>query len=465
MAAIAMQVVVAGLLCAVVRGEVGGFGYGLFALSIPLALTTVPLLGELSPLLQADRASEWVGAQPVTPKDLRSARVLTLLAIVGMLSLASLIPAALLAPGTMGLAERGALVVGGLLQTWVLAALLLALQGILAKAGQGAAVLLQTVVFLGVLVGVLTGLKSVSLLSSLTGAEPVLRFTPQAWFAAPLATEGQGFLFAAAALAAAAGALILSVAPFPKAPGAQSTGSILSLLLTPLRRTAEALWVRDDERGPFAFVYDALPAERDFVIRTYPLVAAPLVFMVLGADPSKLEGEGLFALLLFAPAAYLPFVLLHVPTTSTPEARWVIDTSPIEPSSEDRGAMKAVAVRLLAPLYIGIGAMVYAFASPSLCLRLWPVAVTVGLLTLRLLYRGGAARPLSTRANDLASAWNDGLGGMLIVIAVGMTLIAVAAWRMVPNPWVGWVLLAALLAVEVALFGRRPGVKTVSAAR
>ncbi len=454
-AAIAMQVVVAGLLCAVVRGEVGGFGYGLFALSIPLALTTVPLLGELSPLLQADRASEWVGAQPVTPKDLRAARVLTLLSIVGMLALASLIPAALLAPGTMGWGERGALVIGGLAQTWVLAALLLGLQGFLAKAGQGAAVLLQTVVFLGVLVGVLTGLRSLSALSSLTGAEPILRWAPQAWFAAPLASAGQPFLFAAAALSIALGAFILWVAPFPKAPGARSTGSVLSILLSPLRRLAEGLWVRPEERGPFAFVYDALPAERDFVIRTYPLVAAPLLFMVMGADPTKLEGEGLYALLLFAPAAYLPFVLLHVPTTSTPEARWVVDTSPIEHTVEDRGAMKAVAVRLLAPLYLGIGAMVYTLASPGLCLRLWPVAVAVGFITLRLLYRGGAARPLSARANDLASAWNDGLGGMIIAVAVGMTLIAVAAWRMVPNMWIGWVILGAWLLVEMTVFGTK----------
>ncbi|MEL6716379.1 MAG: hypothetical protein AAFP86_21550, partial [Planctomycetota bacterium] len=97
-AALALQVVVAGLLCAVVRGEVGAFGYALFALSIPLALVAVPLLGELAPLLRADPAAEWVGALPITPRELRLGRVATLIVIVGMLGLASLVPAALLAP-------------------------------------------------------------------------------------------------------------------------------------------------------------------------------------------------------------------------------------------------------------------------------------------------------------------------------------------------------------------------------
>ncbi|MEM8711990.1 MAG: hypothetical protein AAGG01_13655, partial [Planctomycetota bacterium] len=204
----------------------------------------------------------------------------------------------------------------------------------------------------------------------------------------------------------------------------------------------------------FAFVYEALPAEREFVLRTYPLVAAPLLFLALGADPSKLEGEGLFALLLFAPAAYLPFILMHVPTTATPAARWVVDTAPLSERTEDAGAMKAIAIRLLAPLYLGIGALVLATAEPALTIRLWPIAVAVGLVTLRILTARGLGRPLSTPANDLMSTWSEGLGGTLMTLAIVMTLIAVAAWRTIPGPGAGWAILAAVLLAE-ALLGRR----------
>jgi len=48
------------VLCAIARSELSLFGYGVFALSIPLALTTLPLLGELGPLLRADAAAEWI---------------------------------------------------------------------------------------------------------------------------------------------------------------------------------------------------------------------------------------------------------------------------------------------------------------------------------------------------------------------------------------------------------------------
>ena len=53
---------------------------------------------------------------------------MTLLLIMGALAAASLIPAAILAPGSMSVAERPLLVVMGVLQTWTVAAALLLLQ-------------------------------------------------------------------------------------------------------------------------------------------------------------------------------------------------------------------------------------------------------------------------------------------------------------------------------------------------
>lgn len=456
-AALALQVVVSGLLCAVVRGDVSGVGYAVFALSIPLALTTVPLLGELAPLLRADPAAEWVGSMPVTRRDQRLARVVTLLAILAMLALASLIPAALLAPSSMGAVDRVMLVGLGVAQTWSVAAALLLLQVVLGRGGDALLVALQTAVFVGVMVGMLVGLRSLPMLAELESFSGWWLALPSAWFAAPFAPGGPGVAGTIGMAFFAVGAVVLAFAPFPPAPTARSTRSVLSVLLSPARRLAEAVWVRDDERGPFAFVYDGLPAERDFVVRTYPLVAAPLLLLLFGADATTTEGEGLYALMLFAPAAYLPFVLMHVPTTATPEARWIVDTAPLDPDAEDRGALKAVATRLMLPLYVGIGALVYALARPELAVRLWPVAVVAGMATLRLLWRPGMERPLSTRANDLMSAWSEGLGGLLIAVGVAMTLIAVAAWRLVPSPAFGWALLGGAVAVEVLAFGRRRG--------
>lgn len=457
-AALAMQVVVATLLCLLVRSEVGPYGYAIFALSIPLALTAVPLLGELAPLLRADPAEEWVGAQPVTSRDQRLARVGTLLIIVGMLALAALVPAALLAPGGLGIQGRLALVAFGLAQTWCLAAALLALQVVLTRlpgrGGESFLVLLQTAIFLAVLVGALVGLRSLPILESLKGSEAGLLAFPPAWFASFAAPAGWGAPGTIAAVVIAFSLVVFALAPFPPAPRAQSTHSVLSTVLLPFRKLAEEVWVNDSERAPFAFVYDALPAEREFVLRTYPLVAAPLLFLALGADPTKLEGEGLFALLLFAPAAYLPFVLMHVPTTASPAARWIVDTAPLDDRTEDQGAMKAVAVRLLVPLYLGIGALVMTTASVDLGLRLWPIAVAVGLITLRVLVARGMARPLSTPANDLMTTWNDGLGGTLMALAVLMTLIAVAAWRTIPSPAISWAVLGAVVVLELFLSKR-----------
>lgn len=455
-AALAMQVVISGLLCAVVRGEVGGFGYAAFALCIPLALTTVPLLGELAPLLRADPAAEWVGALPVSPRDLRLSRVATLLLIVGALALASLVPAAVLAPSSLGPVDRGLLVVMGVLQTWTVAAALLLLQVVLGRAGDAVMVALQTLLFVAVMVGILFGLRSLGALAAVDGPAGPWLLLPPAWFSFPFAAEGAETAGRIALAAVLLAAVVLTLAPFPEAPGARSTRSILGLLLAPARAAAERLWVAPAERGSFGFVFDALPAERDFVLRTYPLVAAPLLLVLFGADASTVEGEGLFALLLFAPGAYLPFVLMHVPTTATPEARWVVDTAPVGPHDEDRGARKAVAIRLLLPLYVAVGGLVASLASVELALRLWPIALTSGLVVLRLLWRPGGARPLSTQAQELQTAWEGGLAGHLLTVSIAMTLLAVLCWQKVPSPGPGWALLAAV-ALAGTLGRRRAG--------
>ncbi|MCP3920895.1 MAG: hypothetical protein GY711_35655 [bacterium] len=449
-APLVFQGFVAAVMCGIARDGLTPFAYGVVALSIPLALTTLSLLGELGPLLRADPAAEWIGAQPVRPVELRAARVLVIVALLGVLALGSLIPAAVLAPAGTGALGTTWLVVGGLLQTLLVAAVLLWIQALFGERAETALVLVQTAAFVLVLVGFVAGLKLLPALAELTQPTPGLLFYPPSWFAAPLG-DGlagvPGILLATAVLATVATFLI---APFPPAPRARRTTTALARLLTPLRVLAAHTWVRREERGPFELIFDALPTERDFVIRTYPLVAVPLAFLLLGADPTTVQGEGLFALLLFAPATYLPILLAHVPATATPGARWIVDTAPITPAVEDAGARKAIAVRLLVPLYIGLTLIVWIGADLDLALRLAPPAAVAGLVIMRFAWRSFVrARPLSTSASELGSAWEHDWTGRLLGVAIGMTLLAILVWRTVDTPAVGIAILGAWVAFEL----------------
>lgn len=444
------QASLSALLCGLASGEVAPFGYATFALSIPLALTSLSLLGELGPLLRADPASEWIGAQPVRPIELRAARVLVIATLLGGLALASLVPAAVLAPDGTGIAGRLALVLGGLVLTLFAASLLLWVQWLGGDRAEGLLVAAQTLVFVLVIVGFAAGLGRLHELGDLRAARGALLLYPPAWFA--------GWVVGAADLGSALGgaALVatlatLAVAPFPPAARARGTRAPLTLLLSPLRALAERSWVRRDERAVFRFVFEALPTERDFVTRTYPLVAIPLAFLLLGAETGTPKGEGLFALLLFAPAAYLPVLLLHVPATATPQARWILDTAPLEPAVESSAARKAVALRFLFPLYLGLAGLTWARGDLALALRLTPVAAAAGLVGLRLLWAAYVRTPpLSTPASELGTAWDDAGSGGMLGVALAATVAAIAAWRFVPGPAWSVAILAAVLVLDAA---------------
>jgi hypothetical protein len=452
-APILFQVTVTALLCAVVRDALGPYPYALFALAVTLGLTAIPLLGELGPLLRADPAAEWVGALPVRAFDLRASRVLVIGVLLGGLALGCLLPAAALAPGEVGLLGRGALVLGGLAQTAVLAAALLLVQALLGERAEALLLLVQTAVFCGVLVGLLVGLAALPELAAVDAPRGALLALPPAWFAtpllaAPLDTAPLAVGLALGALAAAA--VTLACAPFPPAPRARRSASAMSFLLAPVRAVATRFWVRRDERAVFDLVYDALPNERDFVARTYPLVAAPLAFLLLGAEPDTARGQGLFALLLFAPAIYLPVLLLFVPTTATPPARWLLDTAPLDRRSEAAGAQKAVAVRFLVPLYVGLAGLTIALGTLELALRLTPPAAILSLWVLRSSWELFVARPpLSTPAADLGSVWKDSNTNAMMLVAVVATLLGLAAWQWLSLP-ASFALAVAVLTLEVA---------------
>ncbi|MEZ6014422.1 MAG: hypothetical protein R3F49_04860 [Planctomycetota bacterium] len=446
----ALSALVAGL----VRAELGPYPMALVGLALSLALGALPLLGELAPLLRADPAAEWVGALPVRPREVRVARTLALAWVAGGIAVATILPTALMARD-LALAERALLVLAAVAQAWSVAALLLWTQKALGERGEALLTLVQAALLVLVLVGLMLGLRSLPQLAQLEAPTRGLLGLPCAWFAAPFARGDAGGA-TGLALALAFGATVFAVAtfalaPFPPAPRARPTRSALGVLLTPARRLAELVWVTPRERGPFALVYEALPAERDFAIRTWPLVALPLAFLFLGADPTTLEGRGLWVLLLFAPVAYLPFVLMHVPVTATPAARWLVDTAPIKEATELDAARKAVAVRVLLPLHVGLGALAAAQVDVAFALTLTPVAVAFGLLTLRLLYRPPQRAPLSTPPSELAGAYSEGLAGSVMTVGIVASLIGIVAWRALPNAWVGWVALGCVLSLEALL--------------
>ncbi len=451
----------AAVLCASVRGELGPYPYAVFALSLPLVLASLPLLGELAPLLRADPAEEWIAAQPVRPFELRLARIVCIAVLLGGLVMSSLVPAVLLAPSAVGFGARVILLAAGLAQAGIVAAALLLLQALLGRRAESLLVLLQTALFCVTIVGAVAGLRFLPALQAVDAPSGSLAFFPPAAFAAwslPRPFAAAPFASGLAAAATLGALVILAFAPFPPPLRARSTRTPLALVLSPLRALATRLWLRSGERASFDLVYDALPAERDFVMRAYPLIAVPLAFFLLGSSTSDPRGEGLLALLAFSPAMYLPVLLVHVPATATPAARWLLDTAPLDPRAEREGTIKAVFVRFLAPLYLALLAVCIARGGVDLGLRLFGPALVAGLFTMRATYAACvSAPPLSLAVQDLPSAFRDSFSGTFMTLAIAHTIVAILCWRLVGSAWQGLAILAAAAGVELWRARRRDG--------
>jgi hypothetical protein len=441
-----------------VRGELGRYPYAVFALTLPLVLATLPLLGELAPLLRADPAQDWIAAQPVRPFEIRLARITCIVCLLGTLVASSLVPALALAPSSLGIVARLFLLVAGMAQALVVAAVLLALQALFGKRLESVLVLLQTAVFCATIVGAIAGLRHVPALAHMGAPSGLVAFFPPAAFASFVLE--QPFRVAPVAITSAIAATcfalcLLAFAPFPATLGARSTHTPLSIVLAPLRALATRLWVRPEERASFDLVYDALPAERDFVMRAYPLLAVPLAFLILGGGAHDPQSEGLLALLAFTPAIYLPVLLVHVPATATPLARWLLDTAGLDPRAEREGTIKAIAVRFLAPLYLALLAVPIARGGLDLGLRLFGPALVAGLLTLRAGYASCVSSPpLSLLVQDLPAAFKDAFSGSFLMLAMVHTVLAILCWRFVATPSVGMAILAVAVALELAVHGR-----------
>lgn len=433
-AALLAQGSFAAVVCLLVRTIVGPWGYSLFALSLSGGLVLLSLLGEFGGVLRRDPAGDWSEALPSSGLERRLAHFALIAVLLTGLSLAVGVPAVLFAPSTLGFMERLALFVAVFAQSIGLAAGLLAAATLLGERAEGLLVLMQTAI---VAIAASATLASVQLAGWLRDLEAGAVTAPS-WFAwwpatplsSSIATPPIGIAQSSALLPllfAAAGAALLTLIPPAKESRGRRSTTPLARLIRPLNALAARFWVRDDERATYHLVQDALPLERDFVLRTYPMVGLPLAFLLAGASgDSGPESEGFLAVLLFTPAIYLPILLAHVPATSSPRARWILECAPVSEAAIRGGAIKALAVRFLIPLFVVLGVMAAVLAGPDFALRLTPGGFLVTLIVTRALYPNVVRNnPLSVAADEL-EVKHDWMGA-LATLAVGLVILATLA--------------------------------------
>jgi len=453
-AAILMQILVAGVLCGVVSDVLPPFGYACFAFSISAMLLCVPLFGEAGELLWADEGREWSEALPARPLEHRIARRIHALFELTTLSLGSLGVAAWFAPDAAGALWSGALVGLGLVQAIAIGSVLLAILIVFGGRFDALLVVFQTLLLAGLVVGGVLGLRWIPTWMSIESPHDLpelLRWTlPPAWFAAPLSPAGGArAALTAVGLAVLAALLLFAVPPAAPARGGRRLDAIGRVLL-PLRRLATAIWVRRDERASFELVFDGLPQEREFALRTYPLFGIPLAFLVASttetAGPTR---EALFALLLFAPAAYMPILLTQVPASRSFRARWLLDLAPVAPDALHNGAIKALVVRFVLPLYALLVLLCATRGGLDVAVRLALPATVAAIVLVRGTYRSVVTQPpLSTSPEELGAG--DHVFGLMLGIGMGAAIAAVAAAKLITTPVGGLAVTAGILALELA---------------
>lgn len=463
-AALLAQGSLVGAMALMVRNSLDPWGFSLFALTISAGLVALTLLGEFGSLLRRDPAARWSEALPATAMERRLGHSLAILALLGVLSCSVLLPAILLAPPEMDWGARFSLLGAGVAQAVAIGSCLLLVQVMFGERVEGLLVLLQTLLVIGAVAGLLNApALAPSIRAIALGEAPwpsLLGWVPSSWYAGLGGTPPAGAPLPpnwAVGLGTLVGlGLLAFLPPAPEVLARKTQGAVPSLL-SPLRTLATGRWVRREERGSFDLVYDALPLEKDFILRTYPMIGIPLAFLLVGADGEGGEAmDDLLALLLFTPAIYLPVLLAHVPVTNSPEASWILETAPVQPADIENGAIKALALRFLLPLYLVLAGLAFFFGGAHFTLRLAIPGMILTLTSLRLLYpRCALALPLSTSADqvEVRHDWT----GFLLTLAVGLTIVAIGVQRLVHSPAQVAGVIAVLLVIDalVARAGRR----------
>ncbi|MEO0651536.1 MAG: hypothetical protein AAFZ65_12750 [Planctomycetota bacterium] len=457
---------IAALLGGIVRSELTAFGFACYAYAVACGLLALPLVGEVGTWLRTRHAEEWIDSLPARRGEVAGARLGVALVALWSLSLGSLLPLSLIAPD-LDWGGRAAFFGLGLAATTSAASVLIFAQGLLARRPT-ALVAIQTLITIAVAGGLLLGLPAALSLAEVATPADLEAMggskLPTAIFAAPL-VEGLGRLdlplyLLGAALGAAWAGLVRQ-----RSHGDVHGGSTpLDRLFAPLRRGATALWVRGDERAGFDLVYDAMPRERETALRTYPLLAVPLLFaFVVHSTSDSEQREAFTALLLFTPGFYLPVLLAHVPASSSWRARWLVDTAPADRACLTRGAFKAVATRYVLPLHVALGLLAWQQVGLGTALRLAVPATFVSIAVLRPLYRATVEDlPLSIPPEEAGDP--NALTGPLMAAGIGLAIVALVANAVLASPLHGVLAGVAMAGLELHRARRGPSVSSPAAA-
>ena len=167
------------------------------------------------------------------------------------------------------------------------------------------------------------------------------------------------------------------------------------------------------------------------ILRTYPMVGIPLAFLAAAASSEGAGSTGradLLSLLLFTAGIYLPILLTQVPVSESPAASWILQSAPIRPGALANGAVNALFLRFLVPLYalLGFLALTLVGFGPGLWLILPALLVT--LVILRALYPLCVTAPPLSRSPDEVRAELDWMG-TLSVLAILLAVVAFLARR------------------------------------
>jgi hypothetical protein len=438
------------LLASLVRDVLPAFPYALLALSTCAAFLALSLLSDLGTILRRDEAREWSATLPASDREHNLARTAMLLVSLGALALALVVPFALLAPAGARAASRLALPGAALGLALCIAAVLSWIQWIAWTRLGGLLVLLQTLLLVAVTVGLLRTLGHLPEWARLGPDDPALRIVPPAWFAAALVEPSAKSAVALLGLVLAAGVALALLPPLPML-AARRSRSLLESGLRPIRALAARSWVRADERGAFHLVLDALPREREFALRTLPLFGIPLAFLWAGSSGAESGARAdLLALLFFTIGVYLPVLLLNVPVSESPGAAFLMRTAPVPRGAIDVGAVKALFVRYVLPLHVGLAVLALAFSAGDLLVRLWPASLACSLVVLETAYPRclKLQLPLSVSPEELPG--NQDWIGQTAGLALILPLAAVVLNRWA-SPLVGLGLAAMLFAASLLL--------------
>jgi hypothetical protein len=138
-----------------------------------------------------------------------------------------------------------------------------------------------------------------------------------------------------------------------------------------------------------------------------------------------------------------------VPASRSHAARWLLDTAPVDPRDVHNGALKAVALRFLLPLYAALAAIGIANGATEQALLLALPAWLVSVLVLRKTWSTCVtAPPLSTAPDELYL--NLDWMGLLGALGIVLTFLALFAAKVVDTWPRSLAFSAVLIAIELA---------------